>query len=387
VQGAEIVVVGAGPAGLSTAGALKKLGLTAVILDRDDVIGSSWLQRYDRLHLHTIRRFSGLAHFPIPRSYPKYLSRDMYAEYLRSYVRRFSINVVHKCNVELIRSNGASGRHNVYAVKTEQGTWNASTVVIATGMFGKPLLPAIPEIECYRGLTLHASAYKNGREYTGKRVLIVGLGNTGAEIAADLVEQGAEVAVSIRSTPPIVPRDFLATPVQLFGIMLSRVPPSISDRIGTTLARVALGDLTRYGLQKPAWLPFSARRIPVIDVGFVRALKRRQVVLRSLIERFSEDGVIFADGRAETFDVVIFATGYRTGLETTLDVPGLLDGVGYPKFASGEKTPAPGLYFMGFIESHRGLLFEIDIATRHLARTIAYTDVGCGAAHFGRCSG
>jgi putative flavoprotein involved in K+ transport len=243
-----------------------------------------------------------------------------------------------------------------YTVETNRGTWHAPTVVVATGMFGEYVLPVIPGLERYSGQTLHTAAYKTGRDYAGKRVLIVGLGNTAAELAADLVEHGAAtVSISVRTTPPVAPRDFLGTPVQLFGIALSGVRPRVSDWIGSMLSRVALGDLTRHGLPKPEWLPFSAKRIPVIDVGFVRELKRGRIALRPLIERFSEDGVVFSDGSAEAFDVVLFATGYRTGLETILDVP----------------AASPDLYFMGFIESHRGALFEIEIASRRLARTIA----------------
>jgi cation diffusion facilitator CzcD-associated flavoprotein CzcO len=219
---------------------------------------------------------------------------------------------------------------------------------------------------------MHSSRYTSGRQFEAKSVLVVGLGNTGAEIAADLVESGAGyVAVSVRTMPPIVPRDFLATPVQLFGIALSRVPPRVADGIGAALARVALGDLTHYGLRPAEWLPFSARRIPVIDVGFVRALKQDRIAVRPALSRFTKAGVVYSDECAEDFDAVILATGFRTGLESLLHFPDLLDETGYPKFASGARTSQPGLYFMGFFESHRGLLFETERASRRLARTIA----------------
>jgi cation diffusion facilitator CzcD-associated flavoprotein CzcO len=372
VQNAQIVIVGGGPAGLSTAGALKRVGLTAVVLDKDSAVGSSWLRRYDRLHLHTIRRFSALAYSSIPRTYPKYMSRNMYAEYLRSYAQRFAIDVMHNCNVEAIRVDTMhQNNKSVFSLETSQGSWAARAVVIATGEYGDPPLPELAGFDKYQGHTIHSSIYTTGRMYAGKRVLVVGLGNTGAEIATDLVEQGATfVAVSIRTTPPIVPRDFIGTPVQLFGIALSRVPAPFADWIGSKLARIALGDLTRYGLRKAQWSPFSAKRIPVIDVGFVDSVKRRRISIRPTITCFSTDGVVYSDGREENFDVVILATGYETGLDRLLKVPGMLDEAGFPRFASGERTAQPGLYFMGFFESHRGHLYEIAIASRRLARTI-----------------
>ncbi|HMD02207.1 MAG TPA: hypothetical protein VKG44_04495, partial [Candidatus Baltobacteraceae bacterium] len=243
---------------------------------------------------------------------------------------------------------------------------------IASGMYREPTLPAFPEIEHYRGLAVHTSRYATGREYAGKRVLVLGIGNTGAEIAADLVEGGAAfVAISVRTTPTIVPRDVLGRPVQESGIMLSRLPPRIADAIGRFLGRFTIGNLSRYGIGAPQWGPFSAKRVPVIDVGFVENLKAGRIAVRPNIARFTGDGVVFADGRAENFDAVIFATGYRTGLEKLLRMPELLNESAYPRFASGTPTAQAGLYFMGFLRSNRGHLFEIEIASRRLAATIA----------------
>ncbi|MGA7357174.1 MAG: NAD(P)/FAD-dependent oxidoreductase [Candidatus Cybelea sp.] len=370
MQPVQIAVVGGGPAGLSTAGALIKLGAKPVVFDRNARIGDSWRRRYDRLHLHTTRRFSGLAHYQIPRSYPRYLSRDMYAEYLQLYAEQLAIDVALGCSVETIGLAAWSDREKpAFDLQTSKGRTLASAVVVATGMFGEPVTPRVAGLEDYCGMALHACAYQSGKAFAAKRVLVVGLGNTGAEIATDLVDRGAEyVAVSVRSTPPVVLRDLLGVPVQLFGIALSRVAPATADRIGQALSRLAIGDLSRYGLRAPDWLPFSSRRIPVIDVGFLGHLKRGTVTVRPTIARFTERGVLYGDGFAEEFDAVIFATGYRTGLERLLQLPGVLDDAGFPRARMGEPTVVPGLYFMGFVHSHRGLLFEIERASRRLAR-------------------
>lgn len=372
-QPVQIAVVGGGPAGLSTAGALIKLGAKPVVFDRNGRIGDSWRRRYDRLHLHTARRFSGLAHYSIPRSYPQYLSRDMYAEYLELYAQQLSVEVVLGCGVESIGLAASSDRDGpLFDLQTSQGRVLASAVVVATGMFGEPVTPPVLGLDDYRGTILHAYAYESGQPFAAKRVLVVGLGNTGAEIATDLVDRGADyVAVSVRSTPPVVLRDLLGVPVQLFGIALSRVPPAAADRVGAALSRLAIGDLSRYGLRAPDWLPFSSRRIPVIDAGFLRYLKRGTIAIRPTITRFTERGVLYRNGYAEEFDAVIFATGYRTGLERLLQLRGVLDDAGFPQAPMGEPTAVPGLYFMGFVHSHRGLLFEIERASRRLARHYA----------------
>jgi hypothetical protein len=351
---------------------LKQVGLEADVLDRDDRIGASWLRRYERLRLHTVRGLSGLAHLPIPSAYPRYVPKDLYAQYLREYVRSLGLRVKLGCSVSAIRIEpGAPPERRAYLLETNRGTRRYRTVVVATGMYGEPVQPELPGRGGYRGALLHSSQYATGRALRGRRVLVVGLGNTGAEIAADLVETGAAfVAVAVRTAPPVVPRDFLGVPVQLFGIALGGLPAPIADRVGSAVARLALGDLGRYGLRKAQWEPFSDRRIPVIDVGFVRALKCGLVAIRPGIIGLTEGGAAYADGSQEPFDAVIFATGYRTGLERLIAIPEMLDETGYPQFSSGAPTSLPGLYFMGFVRSHRGHLFEIERASRRLARTV-----------------
>lgn len=367
---AGIVIVGGGLAGLSAAGALKQAGLDPVILDGGRRVGQSWEQRYSRLHLHTVRAYSGLAHFPIAHTYPKYLSKDQYAAYLREYAAHFELNIVPNTAVERIRPQEQAGRPG-WAVEAGPQTWRARSVVVAAGQFNRPLRPDFPGLERFGGETLHSAAYRSGSAFRGRRVLVVGAGNSGMEIAVDLAEQGAsQVAVSVRTPPPVVPRDFLGVPAQMFGIWMSAFPPAWGDRVGSFFARLAWGDLHRYGLATPRWGPFSARRPPVIDVGFVAALKAGQVGLRPALRAFTPGGVVFDDGRQEPFDAVVFATGFGTGLEELLEPPGLVDARGLPRFPSGAATSCPGLYFMGYFDSLRGVMYETGLASRRLAREI-----------------
>jgi putative flavoprotein involved in K+ transport len=188
-------------------------------------------------------------------------------------------------------------------------------------------------------------------------VLVVGLGNTGAEIAADLVEQGAErVTVAVRTPPPVVRRELFGVPVQLFGIALSPLPPGPVDRLAAALRRIGTGDLRPYGIGPAAWGPFGARRPAVIDVGFLEQLKAGRVDVRGPVERLTETGVVFAGGGEEAFDVVIAATGFTRGLEQLLDVDGALDESGEPIRARDGSGTHPGLFFCGYTETIRGQL-------------------------------
>lgn len=371
VPDSTVMIVGGGASGLSAAAALARRGVEAVVLEQDAAVGGTWARRYDRLHLHTVRGFSGLAHFPIPRRFPRYLSRDDVVAYLGEYARRFGLRVVAGTPVRTIRR--APEKPDAWTVETTGGdVWEARVVVVATGQYREPIVPSWPGRDIYAGHLAHSSAYSNAAPYIGRRVLVVGAGNSGAEIATDLSENGAAyVAVSIRTPPPIVPRDPFGLPVQRTSIVLSTLPPSVANRIGWVTARLALGDLTRYGLPKGDFAPYTTKRIPLIDVGFVDAVKQGRVAVKAALERLTQVGAVFVDGTSEPFDAIVAATGFTTGLASLLDVPDILNEQGEPRSASGEATAHPGLYFVGYTHSLRGHLFEANRASRRLARNVA----------------
>jgi putative flavoprotein involved in K+ transport len=258
-----------------------------------------------------------------------------------------------------------------WSATTVGGEWRSRVVVIATGQYRFPMLPKWEGRGAYRGTFVHSSRYTTAGPYVGKRVLVVGAGNSGTEIATDLAENGAGfVAISIRTPPPIVPRDPFGMPIQRTGILLSFLPSAISDRLGRLTSRVVLGDLTRHGLQTSKWFPFSAKRVPVIDVGFVKALKQGLVQVRPALDRLNATGAVFEDGSSESFDAIIAATGFSTGLNELLEAGGVLDDSGEPIALSGEPTGRPGMFFMGYTHSLRGHLFEANLASRKLARNV-----------------
>ena len=355
---------------MSAAGALARRGIEAIVLEQDPRLGGTWSRRYDRLHLHTVRGFSGLAHFPIPSNYSTYLSRDDVVTYLDAYARHFGLRVVTNTTVAAIQPEASSdSRWNVHTA--EGDVWRAPVVVIATGQYRVPVIPRWPGREEYAGRLVHSTDYVNATAYRGQRVLVIGAGNSGAEIATDLIDHGAQsVAISIRTPPPIVPRDPFGFPVQRTSIVLSLLPPAIANRLGRMTARIVLGDLTRYGMPRAEFAPYTTKRVPLIDVGFVDALKRRRVTVRPAVSALTPTGAVFADGTSDAFEAIVAATGFASGLESVLDVPGALDAAGEPRATSGEPTQWPGLYFIGFIHSLRGHLFEANRASRRLARHV-----------------
>ena len=367
----QIVIIGAGAAGLSTAGALKKIGLASTVLERDMAIGGTWARRYDRLHLHTIRQLSGLAHLPLPRRYPRYVARDQFVRYLQHYATRLGLDVITGCEVNRVTPADSADGHS-WRVETDQGVWHSQVVVVATGQYALPRLPSWLGRDTFAGQVIHSSEYRNGRAWIGKRALVIGVGNSGAEIATDLADAGASyVAISIRTPPFLTRRQTYGLPVQLLSFPMSWLPPRIADKVASRIMRLAFGDMSRHSLRAPGYSPYQDQRVPLIDVGFAAAVKQGRVLVRPDVVSFTPTGVIFNNELEEAFDLVVAATGFSTGLERLLPVPDLLTEDAYPSFPSGEPTSYPGLYFMGFTHSLHGHLFEANRASRRLAKHIA----------------
>lgn len=354
-------MVGAGASGLAAAGALKRRGFEPIVLDKDDHVGGTWARRYERLHLHTVRRFSGLPHLRIPRSYGRYVPKDLYARYLADYAQRLGLDVRLGHEVRRIRPG--------WIVETAEAEWATEAVVVATGKYSRKRLPRWPGVDSFGGPIVHSVDYGTGRDFAGKRVLVIGAGNSGTEIAADLVEQGAlHVAIAIRTSPPITTREVLGVPVQVWGILLSPFPAAAVEPVAARLRSFATRDLPKYGLGEAGWSPLLARKPPVIDVGFLRELRARRIHVRPDVAAFDSGRVAFTDGSEEEFDAVVAATGFTTGLEELIEMPGVLEGQGQPR--EMHPTGHPGLYFMGFVETIRGQLFEANREADRVARLV-----------------
>lgn len=354
-------MVGAGASGLAAAAALRRGGHTPLVLDRGSRIGESWALRYDRLHLHTIRQLSSLPGLALPRDLPRYVSKDVYASYLGDYARCFELDVRLEVDVRSVRPS-ADGR---WLVATTDETYTTRAVVVATGRHNEPWLPQWPGSRDFQGRIVHSAEYRSGKEYHGQVVVVAGLGNSGAEIAVDLVEQGAKsVVVAVRSRPPITTREIGGIPVQLLGIALHPLPARLVDGVGRVLRRRATGDLRRFGLGEEEWGPFAERRPAVIDVGFLGVLRSRAVNVVPAVSSFEPRSVVTVDGTRHPADVVVAATGFRTALERLVGAY-LLDDRGYPR----HDGPA-GLFFYGYTETPRGQLFEARRGARALARAV-----------------
>jgi cation diffusion facilitator CzcD-associated flavoprotein CzcO len=364
----DAIIVGAGPAGLACAATLREAGLDVTVLEKADNVGSAWRRHYDRLHLHTDRGHSGLPGMAMPPTYPAYPSRAQMVAYLESYAARFDIRPVLNSEVSTIGRDGARWR-----VEVGQGPMVAPVIVVATGVAGAPYRPSWSGLESYRGLILHSSDYRNPAPYAGKRVLVVGFGNSGGEIALDLADAGVDVALAVRGPVQVLPRDLLGFPILSWAILYRRLPARLVDRLNAPILRLAVGNIERLGLQRAAKGPREMveddGRVPLIDIGTLARIRDGSIGVRGGIDRFSSDGVVFSNGRSESFDAVILATGFRPDLRRLLPgLEGVFDEKGMPR-VTGRPTAAPGLYFCGQITSPTGQLREIGIEALRIAES------------------
>jgi indole-3-pyruvate monooxygenase len=368
--GTNTIIIGASAAGLACARCLEEKGLFPIILEQQPDVAAPWRNHYQRLHLHTPKHNSSLPYFPMPDSYPKYPSRQQVVDYLVDYAKTLKTQPLFYQKVNAVVHNGTN-----WLVSTSDKKYTADQVIIATGNTRKPVWPKFEGVENFCGSVIHSSSYINGAPYEGKKVLIVGFGNSACEIAICLHEHGAFPYMSVRNGINVIPRDIFGIPIVYVGLVESFLPPTLADSLNKPFIRLALGNIDKSGLKQ---LPYGAitqiekdHKAPVIDVGTLKLIRDRAIKILPGISRFTETGVVLDDGREEQFDAVILGTGYSPALNDFLkDTDSVLDRNGCPKISGGQST-SKGLYFCGFEVVATGALHEIGIEAKAIAKDIA----------------
>ena len=208
VTEASTAIVGASAAGLAVAACLKRQGVDYILLEQGEQVAGRWRHHYDRLHLHTPRGLSGLPYRPMPSTYPRYPSRDQVVAYLEEYAHALDLVPCFNQHVVSVQQEAAG-----WITHTQDGSYRSRCVVLATGHARHPHVPTVPGRDRFAGTVLHSQDYRTGTAYAGQSVLVVGFGNSGGEIALDLLEHGATPAVAVRSAVNVVPRDIYGIPV------------------------------------------------------------------------------------------------------------------------------------------------------------------------------
>jgi cation diffusion facilitator CzcD-associated flavoprotein CzcO len=365
----EVLIIGAGPAGLATGACLRRASIPFEVLEREDRVGAAWHHHYDRLHLHTDKTRSSLPHFSFPKDYPKYPSRLQVIEYLNAYAEHFAVEPRFGQNVEW-----ASFEDGYWYTSTQDREYRSRCLVVASGYTARPKIPHWPGQESYRGEIFHSSEYKNGSPYRDRPVLVVGFGNSGGEIAIDLHEHGAKPCLAVRSPVNVIPRDVFGVPIIAVAKAVHRLPNRLADMLTSPVVRGFFGDLRALGLTPASYGPFAQVNrmalVPVIDVGTIGLIRQGHIKICPGIERFTESGVVFSDGTERDFDAVVLATGFRPAVNSFLVDSPELDRTGVPR-CTGRESESPGLFFCGFYVAPTGMFREIAVEAKRIARAIA----------------
>jgi len=343
----NIIIIGAGPAGLAVAALCSSKKMDYKILEKADVVAPMWHKHYDRLHLHTVRKYSSLPLYPIPTRFPTYLSKYQVVEYMEEYKDHFNIKPQFNTEIKSIKKG-----NDEWNISTSQGDYSSKIVVLCTGVNRVPYYPSWNGFDKENTNISHSRSYKNPDNYLGKKVLVIGMGNTGAEIALDLANHDIETDISVRSVLNIAPRDLMGRPSQVSAKMLAKFPLGIGDTIGKIAKNLAIGDLGKYGLKttKESAVKhlLETGKTPVLDLGTVKKIKEGKIKVQQGIKSFDNLTVNFTDGATKKYDKIILATGYRAKLDDL--IPGIesqFNKDALPKSWKGTDQFS-SMYFCGF---------------------------------------
>ena len=347
-----MVVVGGGPAGLATSAELRRRRIDHVVLERGDTVGHSWANLYDSLTLHTGKHLSALPGMSFDRRVPLFPTRGDFVAYLHRYVEELKLPVQTGRTVTAIER-----RNGEWLVRTDRGDITAGDVVVATGIIASPRVPVIPGRERFRGRVMHSVEYRRPAGFAGRRVLVVGVGNSGGEIGSELANAGARVTIAVRSGANVMPRQVAGIPIQYLSFAMLALPRRARTAIAGAFARITELLRGKPVLPRPAHGPLDA--IPLIGFHLVDAIRVGKVAVRGGVMALTESGARFMDGGEEPFDDVILATGFTAALAPLGDLV-RTDPKGFA-VRSDRVTSAdqPHLYFVGHSYDATGGLHNI----------------------------
>jgi cation diffusion facilitator CzcD-associated flavoprotein CzcO len=375
-------VIGAGSSGITAAKNLKEMSIPYDVYEREDDIGGNWYfgrqhsSVYRSTHLISSKPLTEYIDFPMPREYPDYPSHEQVLAYFHAYVRHFDLERDIHFNTEVERvepvDGGALWDVTVYH-QGERQTLRYRGVIICNGHNWHPKFPEYPGI--FTGQKLHSSEYKTPDVLEGRRVLVVGAGNSGCDIAAESATHATRTFLSTRRGYYYMPKFFFGMPMDQVGERLLDlgVPLGIRRAIAGVTYRMAVGDLSRYGAKRPDHRLFETH--PIVNSQLPYFMAHGDVINKPDIREYDGDDVVFVDGSRETIDLIIYATGFRIVfpfmdhalLNWRHDHPGLYLNVFHPTYDN--------LFVVGLIQPDSGQWGLEDRQAKAIARFIRCQEV------------
>jgi hypothetical protein len=365
----DTCIIGAGPAGLAVARALAERDLPYTHLERHSDVGGIWdidnpgTPMYDSAHFISSRTLSGFGGFPMPAWYADYPPREDILAYLRSFADAYGL----AARIEF-------GQEVVAVEPNADGTWSVTRasgvrtehrdVVVCSGAQWHPNQPTLPGT--FTGEIRHSITYRSAAELSGKRVLIVGAGNSGVDIACDAASNADSAAISMRRGYWIIPKHLFGKPVDVIGETGPHLPARLESRIFGRLLRLLEGDLQAAGLQRPDHRLLESH--PIVNSQMLHHLRHGDLTAKPDIVDTEGSTVRFADGSKADYDLIILATGYEQRVPFAQDFFG--DSHHPDLYLSAFSRQYPGLYAVGFIETNSGAYQMFDLQGQLIASYI-----------------
>lgn len=349
-------IIGAGPCGLVAAKVFREQGLEVDLIEREDDVGGNWhfgrpgSSVYASAHMISSKRMTQFSDFPMPKAFPPYPNHRQALQYLRDYAQHFQLYEAIRFNTAVERVEPAVGLPNtLWQVTLSDGATHAYRgVVVANGHHWKPRWPELPG--AFSGEVLHAHDYKTPELLRGKRVLVVGGGNSGCDLAVEAAGHAASTLLSLRRGYHFLPKFLLGGPLDAGGERFDRLwlPLFLQRWITGLLVRIAVGRPERYGLPRPEHRLFETH--PIVNSQLLYCIGHGEVQVRPAIGSAQGNLVRFADGREDEVDLILCATGYHTSFPF-LDPSLVLDERGRPTlFLNAFHPQYDNLFVAGLIQ-------------------------------------
>lgn len=318
-------VIGAGSSGLAAAKNLRQAGLDVECFEREDELGGNWnfgkpnSRVYESTHMISSKPFTQYADFPMADELPDYVSHRQLLDYFRAYARHFELDEVIRYSTTVVRVEPVDGGRlwdvTVESAGGERDTGRYAGVIIANGHNWYPKQPDYPGLDTFSGEVMHSADYKGADVLRGRRVLVVGAGNTGCDVAVEAAQNAEAAFHSTRRGYWYAPKYIWGRPADQVGDALLglRLPLRVRQALFALTLRTTVGDLTRHGLAEPDHKLFETH--PIVNSQLVYYVGHGDLAPKPDIERFDSAGAVFTDGSRADVDLVVFCTGYLVRFE------------------------------------------------------------------------
>lgn len=366
-------IVGAGPGGLAIARAFKNLGIEFDVFERHSEVGGVWdlenpgTPMYASAHFISSKTHSYFSDFPMPDHYPDYPSNRQIFDYMKSFAETYDLYPHITFNTEVTETAFADDTWSVLLSDSE--TRKYRWMICVSGTTWHPKMPAwAAQAEAFDGEVRHANSFRHMDEFRDKKVLVVGAGNSGCDIACDAAVAGDAAFISVRRGYHFVPKHIMGKPADVFGDEGPHMPMWLAQRVFGGLLRVLNGDITRLGLPKPDHRIFESH--PIVNSQLLHYLGHGDLTAKGDVDRLDGKHVVFKDGSCEEVDVVLCATGYEWKVPYVAPAAFSWKGDRPDNYLHMFSRTNPQLFALGFTETNGGIYKLFDGMADLIAHTI-----------------